>query len=175
MNEFVTEAKLPRERLIGAHEIAACVFYFAGLADLIAQAASTERAREYKQAFDADTSATVRRMIVRSSAQPEYVIGTLAGNQPASSSFGDRDKAATHTASYRTQRAILKALTVFLPGIDNQGERENQITRKSERGAAKKAVRDEAIGSTQRITRPPYGWPKDTNFDWPEYPPDVKT
>lgn len=173
LNELGAAAGLDPEHLVCQHDIAACVFYFANLHGLVAQAAATPAAAAMKTPADKDTRDPVIRFVAEKAEQPVTVINKLIGDQPTEQSLAAYEKAATHTASYRTQRAILKALTHFLPGIDDVVDRGQRIVRKHQRGSKKSAVETESIPFTTRITRPPYAWPNDPHNSWPEYPPEI--
>ncbi len=161
LNELGRAAGLGPEDLICQHDIAACVFYFANLHGLVEEAAATQKAKDMKTAADRDPREAVIRFVAEKAHQAISLINKLIGETPKEQSAAAHERAATHTASYRTQRAILKALTHFLPGIDDVDDRAQRIVRRHQRGSRKSAVEGESIPFTSRITRPPYDWPKD--------------
>lgn len=173
LNELGTTAGLESEHLVCRHDIAACVFYFANLNSLVAQAAATRLAAAEKTNADRDARGAVIRFIADKARQPLSVVNKLIGLPAQDETVAAYEKASSHTASYGTQRAILKALTHFLPDIDDVVDRAQRIVRKHQRGSKKSAVEAESIPMARRITRPPYGWPHDPGQTWPDWPPDV--
>ena len=163
-NELAVENGIGEVYQVGAHEIAACVFWFADLYGWFQKAIGSAIRKNQDQS-------DVMRLMSDFSGQSSLMLTALIGQAPNSVAFADLDKAAKWTASYRTLRAILKALAEYVPDVDEVGLRDQRILRKAYTGANKRAQLDESIEATQRITKPPYGWPPDGN-PWDDYPPD---
>jgi hypothetical protein len=165
LNEFLREANAEERYLVGAHEISACVFFFADLHGWLERAVLNKVQTEIGRyaVNDATLKDEARNRLVEQLAadtdQSVSVIRALVGKAPRSEARSDLDKAATKTASYGTLHRIYETIAEIVPDLKSHSERGPVIIRKEEVGSAKSALHDEKILRTQAITTGPFAWP----------------